>query len=383
QLTGSQIAFVSVFDDFGASLITHPRYVYGIELGEPLVQTVNRKDSDAQAAVSRRVYISNEVQADPRDCYRTLAQQLSLERAVIVPLIVGDRSLGELGIANRKQRPYSPSDEAMLRTIAAQVSAALDRVTLYQSAGQNLNRRMQELDAISRVSNELTLTLDLDYILNIILEEAIRTTAADGGTIALFQPSEHWRQRNRPDLERRLGGDLEGIADIERDAARLEGEALLVDDYATSPLQPQPEGMRSALAAAFVYEGRTVGVIHLYHRQPHTFDEREVEFVRTLATKAALGYGNAIRYQDQVERSNQLRRRVEQLNQIFELGQMLQTNTDPVTMLEAIAYSVQQSVGFDIVLMLLVDEDGGILRRVAQAGLPLDVFEASKSHILL
>src|SRR5690606_13947455 len=179
QLTGSQIAFVSVFDDFGASLITHPRYVCGIELGEPLVQTVNRKDSDAQAAVSRRVYISNDVQADPRHCYRTLAQQWSLERAVIVPLIVGDRSLGELGIANRKQRPYSPSDEAMLRTIAAQVSAALDRVTLYQSAGQNLNRRMQELDAISRVSNELTLTLDLDYILNIILEEAIRTRSEE------------------------------------------------------------------------------------------------------------------------------------------------------------------------------------------------------------
>src|SRR5690606_41467384 len=113
-------------------------------------------------------------------------------------------------------------------------------------------RRIPELHAVALHVHERTRTLCLGYIPNIIPEAAIRTTAAAGGTIALFQPSEHWRPRNRPDLERRLGGDLEGIADIERDAARLEGEALLVDDYATSPLQPQPEGMRSVLDAALV-----------------------------------------------------------------------------------------------------------------------------------
>src|SRR5690606_13723707 len=116
-------------------------------------------------------------------------------------------------------------------------------------------------------------------------------------------------------------------------------------------------GARSAIAAAFVYENQVVGVIHLYHQQPHNFDEREIEFLRTLATKAALGYGNSVRYQDQIERSNQLRRRVEQLNQIFELGQMLQTKTASVTMLEAIDYSVQQRVEFDVVLMMVVDEE--------------------------
>ncbi len=383
ELTESQIAFVSIFDELGLHLVVHPRYAYGIELGEPVIQDVVRTGDHAQAALTRRAYINNQLATDKRGTYRLLASQLNLTSAVIVPLVVGDRALGELGIANRSGRPYGPADEAVLSTVAAQVGAVLDRVTLYQSAGQSLSRRMQELDAISRISNELTLTLDLDHILNIIREEAIRATGADGGTIALLRPAERWRQRNQPELDRRLGGDLDRLADIEREAVFLRGEALLIHDYDESRFKPLPEAMRSALAAAFVYEGQAVGVIHLYHPQPHNFDEREIEFLRTLATKAALGYGNAIRYQDQIERSNQLRRRVEQLNQIFELGQMLQTNTDPITMLEAIAYSVQQSVGFDTVLMLLVDEDAGILRRVAQAGLPLDVFEASKGHVLL
>lgn len=383
QLTDSQIAFVNVFDEHRTHLVTYPRYVHGIELSEPVIQAVGRADDLVQAAVSRRVYRNNQMMADHRNIYRPLAEQMNLSSAVIVPLVVGDRALGELGVANRAGRSYGPGDEAVLSTIASQVSAVLDRVTLYQSAGQSLSRRMQELDAISRISNELTLTLDLDHILKIICEEAVRATGAAGGTVVLLHPSERWRQRNQPELDRRLGGQLERLADIEREAVFLRGEALLIHDYDESRYKPLPDDMRSALAAAFVYEGQAVGVIHLYHPQAHTFDEREVEFLRTLATKAALGYGNAIRYQDQVERSNQLRRRVEQLNQIFELGQMLQTNTDPVTMLEAIAYSVQQSVGFDTVLMLLVDEDAGILRRVAQAGLPLDVFEASKGQVLL
>jgi PAS domain S-box-containing protein len=385
SLTGSPIVFVNVLDSSGENLITQPRYVYGIELVDPVMQAVSRDSRDTQVAISRRAFWTNDVGGDDSGArgYWLLAQRINLARMVVVPLVVGDRSLGELGIANRESRPYSADDEAVLRTIAAQVAGALDRMTLYQSAGQNLHRRMQELDAISRVSNELTLTLDLDHVLNVIREEAVKATGADDGTIALIRPSNRWRERGKPELDRRIGGVLEWLADVEREAVFLAGEALLVADYTDSQLQPIPESARSALAAAFVYENQVVGVIHLHHSQPHNFDEREIEFLRTLATKAALGYGNAIRYQDQVDRSSELRRRVEQLNQIFELGQMLQTNTDPVTMLEAIAYSVQQSVAYDVVLMLLLDEDAGILRRVAQAGLPVETFETSKGHVLL
>ncbi|MAS32469.1 MAG: hypothetical protein CL610_00595 [Anaerolineaceae bacterium] len=383
QITDSPIVFANVLDEYGTNLITQPRYIYGLELGENIVQPVTRDTHSQQVAISRRTFLANDLTDSDLAGYRMLSQRIDLQQVIIVPLIVGDRSLGELGIANREGRPYDADDEAILRTLAAQVAGALDRVTLYQSAGQNLNRRMQELDAISRVSNELTLTLDLDYILNVILEEAIKATGASAGTVALIKPAAEWGDPTRPEVDRRLGTELTALADIENRAVQIKGDALLIHDYDDSPLTALPEQARSALAAAFIYEGEVIGVIHLYDEQPHTFDDREVEFVRTLATKAALGYGNAIRYRDQIDRSNQLRRRVEQLNQIFELGQMLQSNTDPVTMLEAIAYSVQQSVGFDVVLMLLLNEDSGVFQRAAQAGLPLDTFDSSKGHVLL
>lgn len=140
---------------------------------------------------------------------------------------------------------------------------------------------------------------------------------------------------------------------------------MLVSDYLNNPMEAPDSKIRSGVAAAFLFEDEVVGVIHLHHSRPNNFDERAAVFLLTLAAKASLGYGNYRRYREQIERSNRLRRRVEQLNSIFELGQMLHTNVDQVTLLEAIAHSIQHSVGFDTIVISLIDEDARLLRRVA------------------
>ena len=118
--------------------------------------------------------------------------------------------------------------------------------------------------------------------------------------------------------------------------------------------------------------------LHAYSAKEGAFDQRASGFMMTLAAKASLAYQNSRLFEQQRVRGERLRQRVDQLNRIFELGQMVQTNTEPVFVLEAIAYSVQQSIGFDTVLMMLVDEETGDLRRVSQAGMPLDAFNLGK-----
>lgn len=386
QLTESPIVFMNVLDQHSSNLVTYPHYVFGLELAAPAVQDVYAAGFEHSVAISQRAFYSNDVQADERviEGYREIARRYHLNSAVLVPLAVGERSMGELGIANRAGRPYGPEDRQTLLAVAAQISAALDRAMLYESTGQNLNRRLQELDAISRVSSELTLTLDLDRVLDVIRQEAARAAGADGSSVALLKPPDQRAEVSVPELDRRLGeADFPpGLAPIERAAALRGADSVLLADYAASEFQPAPPYARSAVAAAFLYADEVVGVIHLYHRDLNAFDTRAADFLTTLAAKAALGYGNAVRYQEQIARSSQLRQRVEQLNQIFELGQLLHSSTDPVTMLEAIAYGVQHSVGYDVVVMLLLDEATDTLRRVAQAGMPLDVFEQSAAAAL-
>ncbi len=385
EVTGSPQVFINVLDASGEALITYPRLVFGRHLAEPLVHNLEAAGGrQPSVALSGQAFISDDVLGEPNlpESYRRAAQQFDLRRVVVVPLTVGERVLGELGVANRAERPYTREDQRLVEAIAAQIAATVERIRLYEAAAQNLTRRELELDAIARVSHELTQTLDLSQVLDVLRREAARATGADDSTIVLLRPPGLWKDPNIPEMEFRLGGAYFGLADIEQEAVLRGADTVLVPDYRASDMQPFPEGARSAIAGAFLFEDRVVGVIHLYHSRANHFDERAAAFLLTMAAKASLGFGNSARYEEQIERSNRLRRRMEQLNQIFELGQMLQSSVDQVTLLESILYGIQQSVGFDAGVASLTDTDAGLLRRVAQAGLPLDLFEQSRGDTI-
>jgi len=385
--TGSPQAFISILEGTG-NLVTSPERAYGIDLKEITSQNIYGPNFQYSVVMSRRPFFSNDVMSDPRVLpeYRQIAENLGLRGAAMVALVVGDRSLGELGVANR-ERPYDKSDVDSLASIAAQVSASIDRVLLYQATGQNLARRLEELDAISRVSNELTLTVDFDQILNVIRREALRATNASYSTIALLKPIAEWLDPNQPLLARRIGGlrdtvSLDQITDLELQAIEMGAQPLVIEDFASrTEFTPVPRDARSAIAVAVLYIDSVIGVIYLWDLSPGKFDQDSASFLQQLATKASLGYGNYARFQEQRERSDSLRQRVDQLNRIFELSSLLSSSTNAYELLEAVAYSVQQSVAYDQIVMLL-EEDNRLIHRVAQAGLPLDMFEASRVNTI-
>lgn len=381
----SQLVYINVIDSTTNTLISYPRWAYGFTLAEPVVQDMTAPGYEYSVALSGQPFLSNDLANDRRVLpgYRLVVDRYKMRSVVVVPLVVGDRKLGELGVGNRP-RGYTNEDVSALGAVAVQIAAAMERLLLFEATGENLRRRVEELDAIARVSNVLTATIDLDSILNAIRDEAEKATHADGSTVVLLRPNQDWAAADLPEMERRVGQEdlLPMLATIEIEAVQRGAESVLVTDYEASALEAQPQGTRSAAAAAILYVDQIVGVLHVFHHNPNHFDERAAGFMMTLAAKASLGYQNALVYQQQMERGERLRQRAEQLNRIFELGQMVQSNTDPVSVLEAIAYSVQQSVGFDTVLMLLVDEDAHLLRRAAQAGMPIDVFEALRDLTL-
>jgi PAS domain S-box-containing protein len=384
----SSAVFINILDHTTNSLVSRPRWVYGLDLTEPLIQDLSLGGYEATPALAKRAFFSNDVPQDKRILkgYQNIAQRFGVKNTVLVPLLIGDRSMGELGVANRKGRQYTREDVNALSAVAAQIAAAVERLLTYEATGENLRSRMEELDAIARVSNQLALTMDLNEVLKQIQYEALKATRADDSTIVLLRAPETGSAPNMPLMERRIGGadpmQFE-LAPIEREAVLRGTEPVLVADYLDSDLKPMPSFARSAAAATIIYTNRVIGVIHVYHHQPRHFGDRSTGFLVTLSAKASLGYQNADFYRQQTERGQRLSQRVDQLNRIFELGQMLQTNTDTPAIMEATAYSVQQSVGFDTVLMLLTDEKDGVLRRIAHAGMPLDVFANTKGDTLL
>ncbi|MGB7340143.1 MAG: GAF domain-containing protein [Phototrophicaceae bacterium] len=382
NITNSPLVYISVVDYNSNTLVTYPRWSYGLNIQDAIIQDLTQSGYENIPARSGKYLISNNVSTDRRvpSAYARTANRFEINKFAVVPLNVGDRQIGEIAIANRDTN-YNDSDIQTFSTLAAQIAPSVERLLLFEATGENLRRRVEELDAIARVSTELTLTVDLDSILAVIREEAIKATYGDGATIALFRPEVELLNFAEPELDRRVGDVINGDGFLPIEAKVLESvgtEPIIIPDYADSKIKAAPQGAQSAAAAGIIYNDEIVGVIHVYANKAGVFDSRASGFLMTLAAKASLAYQNSQLYEQQRERGERLRQRVDQLNRIFELGQMVQTNTEPVFVLEAIAYSIQQSIGFDTVLMMIVDEETGDLSRLSQAGMPLDAFNTGK-----
>jgi len=81
---------------------------------------------------------------------------------LFVPLMLGDRAVAVLALGKRADgKRYDESDRLFLEHVADQGALAIDRALLFE---QNQNR-IEDLDALLRVSRELASTLDLDHVL--------------------------------------------------------------------------------------------------------------------------------------------------------------------------------------------------------------------------
>ena len=378
MLMRCETAGVALIDEQTGKLVLTPEYFYGISnFIEPFELDIYQPGMEMSTAVSKRSFLSNNITQDDHvlPIYRAFCDRFNLTQVIQVPLIVRDRSIGELSVSNRHNEDFTRDDVRLLKAVAAQLSAVLDRSRLFESTDANLRARIEELDALSRVSNELNLTIQLERILEVIRIEAQRTTGALNATVAALLDPGLWPAPDQPVAERRIGGDSgPELAPIERQAV-LNNRLEMVANYYDSAFPPMPPQARSAMAVPVQFGGQSVGVIHVYSERANAFSARSIEFLSALANQAGIAFGNAARFRQQLERNDLLSQRSDQINQIFELGRMIRSNVDLSAVLEAVATGIADVVGFNIVVIRLGDSRTQQLRGFSQSGVPLVVFQ--------
>ena len=379
NLLEANVVMVSLVAERTGELVIGPDFAWGIELPEAVHVDAYLPGFENTALISRKPLLTSNPRTEERllPPYLELARRYDLHSIVQVPLVIQQRSIGELTIANSfNAGGFTTADVQLLTSIATQVAAMVDRMRLYEATDQTLRARVQELDALSRVGTELGRTLELSRILDVIRQELLRSTGAQGASIVLLSPGEEWPNPDSPQIEQRYGEGryLRALAEVER-AAVLRNDVLQIDNYNTSEFDATPSDARSALVVPIHFADEPIGLMHLYSRQERAFATRVLDFVLALTDQATIAIGNARRYQTQLMANRQLQVRTEQMGRIFALGEMFRQGATLVEMLEQVARSVQETVGFNIVLISLVDEHEQTLERTAHAGLPDAVFE--------
>lgn len=373
RLFQGDIAAIFLRDEGLGELRLHEGSVFGATVDA--INTLNRLHMDAAqyrftVSGTQKPFLSGRLSSDRRVLpgYRPLVTTLQVESAVVVPLVLRDHSLGELMLGSRKAEYFNTYDLQIISTAAGQLASAIDGASRASLTDETLRRRVEQLTSIARVSRELNSMTDLRSLLDVVHSESLRTTRADCGSILLFDTN---ASSDPLPVSLSIGCPFpETISPLEKHAIRS-GEPQLVEDTNQAPYASAHEGVRSLMVVPIVSQGGTVGLIHLHSTRTGYFDQSSLEVMQTLAAQAAVAIGSVKRYQEQVQRSELLRRRTGVLSRLSE-GGALNFEQPLEQSLRGIAANISEATPFKAVLISVLETESGMLRRVVGVGFPQD-----------
>jgi PAS domain S-box-containing protein len=335
------------------------------------------------AVATRQPIIVENLAADPT--LRRIAPLAEKEGFIAfadLPLRVGERVIGMLAVFFSQPHHFTEGERELLSTFADQAAVAIENARLYAQTDQHLRKQQSALAGLQRVARELSLTFDQEQILRLVLEESLRIADTPYGAVLMRSESGAWELALCTGyLEEEQAALRQELREIPQNSllAELEhqGQTVYQADGIGRPVLGRSD-VRSALVVPVRFGESLAGAIALLSVRVDAFDAEVRQFIETIAAQASIAIASARWHREQQERASLLHRRADQLSRVLEVSRAFRSDRPLGEVLEEIAYAVQESVGFNMVLISILEGDPPVLRRVAGAGIPLAALERLK-----
>ena len=110
------------------------------------------------------------------------------ESILAVPILAREKLAGALNVRTREPREFSAAEIDLLLAIAAQVAQTIEHAKLYAQA----QRRVDELEALARISEAVSESLYLEESLEAIVEATVDALGATGAALVLEDGEVVW-----------------------------------------------------------------------------------------------------------------------------------------------------------------------------------------------
>src|SRR6184192_2577991 len=142
------------------------------------------------AAADQRapVMIAAHAELDPRfKAFPNLPED-QYESILAVPILLRERLEGALNVRTIRPREFTDAELKLLLAIAAQVAQTIEHAKLYAQA----QRRVDELEALARISEAVSESLYLEESLEAIVEATVDAVGASGAALVLEDGEVVW-----------------------------------------------------------------------------------------------------------------------------------------------------------------------------------------------
>jgi two-component sensor histidine kinase/putative methionine-R-sulfoxide reductase with GAF domain len=186
---GADACFVYLFDLAAGDLVLRATHGTRVEEMTRRPRLAPGEGITGAAAVARSpVMIPSQAHLDPR--FKTFANlpEDEYESILAVPILARDRLEGALNVRTREPREFTSAEIDLLVAIAAQVAFSIEHARLYNEA----QRRVEELEALARISEAVSESLYLEESLEAIVKTTMAAVDATGAALVLEDGKIAW-----------------------------------------------------------------------------------------------------------------------------------------------------------------------------------------------
>src|SRR6201982_1628094 len=279
-------------------------------------------------------------------------------------------------MVERDKRKPAAQDPAINAEITAETERLADELA---EVREQLSATSEVLAVIGRSAS------DLEGVLETVVESARKLCGADAGQVFLVDGDRYqlaygsgmtaeYREfiANNPVVLDR--GTLAGRVGLDRRATQIT-DVLADPDYGGTDAQ-RAGGFRTIMGVPMLLDGDVVGVLSVWRTQVDPFSDRAVEVLTTFAAQAALTVRTVDLIRTLESRTDELGRKVNQLEALGAVGQAVSSSLNLTEVLNAIITQAGQLSGSEGGAIYEFDEDAREFRVETVCGTSQEAFDA-------
>ena len=259
---------------------------------------------------------------------QSLEEVNEVQSGIVTPLIVKGKVIGVISLDNAtRKNAFTEDDLRLMEGFASQAAAAIENARLYEE----VQRRADELSALTRVSSALRSASTRLQMFPVILDQLMDILPADGAMVGLIQPLSR-------DISIELGrGNVSGLTGDWLPAGQGITDNVIISrrPYSTADIRSEPRAyplwdLQDARAVALVpliAQDRVIGILGVNRAEtsngflPPEFSDDDLHLFLAIADIAANAIHRASLHEQTVLHA-------EQMTSVSELGRLLAETAD-------------------------------------------------------
>ncbi len=272
-----------------ASRNPHPKIIgrIKVKMGEGITGWVAKE--------KQPVAIQKNASNDPRFKFFHNLPEDRYQAFLSVPVITKNEVIGVINVQHRRSHRHTPSEKALLMTIAMQVGGAIENARLYAET----KKKAMQMETLSKVSKTIASNHYLDEMLQLIVSMMAEAMNSPICSIMLLDEKKEelvikatqslsHTYSHKPNIK--VHKSLLG-------RVVLDHKPLVIRDVTqekgyTYPELAKQEGLRSLVSVPLMIKNAVIGVFNLYTAQERQFSNEEIQLLSTVANQAAVAIEN-------------------------------------------------------------------------------------------